>query len=469
MVHKLGEGSAIPTDPQHTPTIIQPSSSQPQKTQKPRKPTRKDTRVSQPSGPTGSVADEAVHKELGDRLVRAATTASSLEAKEDSGGGPKCQESMGDTTAQTRFESVSKHSNDSLLARRNTLQSDEDRHKLDELIDLCTNLKNRFLDLEQTKTTQKKEIASRHDESASLKRRVKKLEKRNRPRTHKLKRLYKVGLSARVESFGDEYILGEDASKQERRIDVIDADKDITLVFVARQNINVVEEVVDAAQVSTATTTVTITTEEITLAQALEALKTSKPKDKGKGIMIKEPVKPKKKDQIRIDEEPALKLQAKFDEKERLAREKAKKEQEANIALIEEWDDIQAKIYVDHQKEKEQTTNKSLTDKDNVYLPKNIEGYKLKDLKLKEFDRIQKMFDRTFRRVNTFKYIRTELVEGYKKRAGEELIQESIKKQKVEDDKEKAELKQLMETSLDEEEVAIDDIPLAIKSSRIVD
>ncbi|GKE81658.1 hypothetical protein Tco_1551658, partial [Tanacetum coccineum] len=39
---ELGEGSSIPTDPHHTPTIIQPSA-QPQKTQKPRKPKRKDT------------------------------------------------------------------------------------------------------------------------------------------------------------------------------------------------------------------------------------------------------------------------------------------------------------------------------------------------------------------------------------------------------------------------------------------
>ncbi|GKF50594.1 hypothetical protein Tco_0147061, partial [Tanacetum coccineum] len=31
------------------------------------------------------VGDEAVHKELGDRMERAATTASSLEAKQDSG------------------------------------------------------------------------------------------------------------------------------------------------------------------------------------------------------------------------------------------------------------------------------------------------------------------------------------------------------------------------------------------------
>ncbi|GJS26178.1 hypothetical protein Tco_0486798 [Tanacetum coccineum] len=156
-------------------------------------------RVPQPSGPTDIVIDEAVHKELGDRLVRAATTASSLEAEQDSGnitktrskatpnessslgttsgGGPRCQETMGDTIAQTRF-----------------------------------------LDLEKTKTTQQNEIAS-------LKRRVKKLEQKKRSRTHGLKRLHKVGMSRRVVSSGDEEDLGEDASKQGRRINAIDADE----------------------------------------------------------------------------------------------------------------------------------------------------------------------------------------------------------------------------------------------------
>nr|GFD03314.1 hypothetical protein [Tanacetum cinerariifolium] len=45
-----------------------------------------DTQVPQLSGPTKFVTDESVHKELGDRLVRAATIASSLEAEQDSGG-----------------------------------------------------------------------------------------------------------------------------------------------------------------------------------------------------------------------------------------------------------------------------------------------------------------------------------------------------------------------------------------------
>ncbi|GJV47400.1 retrovirus-related pol polyprotein from transposon TNT 1-94 [Tanacetum coccineum] len=65
----MGEDSAMLTDPQHTPTFIQPSPP-PQKTQKPRKPKRKDTQVPQPSGPTELVIGEDVHKELGDSLAK---------------------------------------------------------------------------------------------------------------------------------------------------------------------------------------------------------------------------------------------------------------------------------------------------------------------------------------------------------------------------------------------------------------
>ncbi|GJR55284.1 putative ribonuclease H-like domain-containing protein [Tanacetum coccineum] len=44
----------------------------------------RDTKIPQSSGPPEKVGDEAVHKELGDRMERAATTASSLEAEQDS-------------------------------------------------------------------------------------------------------------------------------------------------------------------------------------------------------------------------------------------------------------------------------------------------------------------------------------------------------------------------------------------------
>ncbi|GKC67533.1 hypothetical protein Tco_1100131 [Tanacetum coccineum] len=75
--------SANPTDPHHTPTIIQPSTSQPQKKQRPRKPKRKDTKISQSSGPIDNVADKVVNEEMDDNLERAATTATSLDAEKD--------------------------------------------------------------------------------------------------------------------------------------------------------------------------------------------------------------------------------------------------------------------------------------------------------------------------------------------------------------------------------------------------
>ncbi|GJU08531.1 putative ribonuclease H-like domain-containing protein [Tanacetum coccineum] len=45
----------------------------------------RDTKIPQSSDPPEKVSDEGVHKELGDRMERAATTTSSLEAKHDSG------------------------------------------------------------------------------------------------------------------------------------------------------------------------------------------------------------------------------------------------------------------------------------------------------------------------------------------------------------------------------------------------
>nr|GFB47610.1 hypothetical protein [Tanacetum cinerariifolium] len=85
---------------------------------------------------------------------------------------------------------------------------------------------------------------------------------------------------------------------------------------------------------------------------------------------------------------------------------------------------------------------------------KNIGGKKLTDLKNKSFDSIQKMFDRAYKRVNTFLDYKTELVkecskkaeaevtEGSSKRATEELEQKNAKKQKIDDDKDTTMLKQ---------------------------
>ncbi|GJW98726.1 hypothetical protein Tco_0180534 [Tanacetum coccineum] len=223
--------------------------------------------------------DEAVYKELDDSLVRAATTTSSLEEEPDNGV--------------------------------NTPQSDEDSMKLKELMEFCTKLQQRVLDLVNTKTTHAQEITS-------LKLRVKKLEKKGGSITHKPKRLYKVGRSARVIA-SDEASLGdqEDASKQGRKIDDIDKDVEITLVdetqgrygddlifdtgvlddeevFPAKE-INVTEKEVSTAdlvttvgevvttasvEISTANPTKTTITDDLTLAQTLIEIRSAKPKVK---------------------------------------------------------------------------------------------------------------------------------------------------------------------------------------------
>ncbi|GJX45387.1 hypothetical protein Tco_0262063, partial [Tanacetum coccineum] len=308
---------------------------------------------------------------------------------------------------------------------------------------------------------------------------------------------------------------------------------------------------------ATTTTTTTITEVDLTWAQALAELRSAKPKvmvqepvhsttttapptiskaksitfrdpgkyttrttlapipsnikDKGKAKMIEHEKPLKKKEQIRLDEELAFKLQAEEEEQARLAREKAKKVEEANIS----WDNVQAMIEADRllaerlqeeltdekkarlfvellEKRKKHFAALRAQEKRNkpptkaqkkstmsTYL-KHMAGYKQSQLKNKSFAEIQKLFDKAMTRVNMFVDMDTELVkesskkaeaemaqESSSKRAGEELEQEVAKKQKMEDDKEKEDLKQCFEIVQDDE-VAIDAIPLATKPAPIV-
>ncbi|GKA26602.1 hypothetical protein Tco_0712711 [Tanacetum coccineum] len=349
---QMGEGSVIPTDPHRIPTYIQPFT-QPQKTQKPKKPKRKDTQVSHPSDHIESVADEAVYKELGDSLVRTATTASSLEAEQDSGNITKTR------SKATPNESISQGTNSGGGPRGNTLQSDEDRLKLEELMTLCTNLQNMVLELEKTKNSQ-------HNEIASLKRRVKKLENKNRSRTHKLKRLYKVGLTARVSAAGD-----------------------------------IVSTASAATTVSAATTTTaTINTiDDITLARALEEMKSTKPKKKG--IVI---------------------------------QELGKMDADHLLAESRQAQSTRRVIYL-----KEKATLFHTTFREKMISHLQLKRAKRKETKFHRTKAQQRKII-AFKRVNTFEDFRTELVEGKEKSVG---------------------------TGADEEEVAIDAIPLAVKSPSI--
>ncbi|GJZ94529.1 putative ribonuclease H-like domain-containing protein [Tanacetum coccineum] len=106
------------------------------------------------------VKDETVIKEWEDRMERAATTASSLEAEQDSGNinrtqsmatlnkgsGPKCQDTI--LEAQKLKFDLRLHlhkSYDPHLSRVNTLGSGEDSMKLKKLMEFCTKLSIRVV------------------------------------------------------------------------------------------------------------------------------------------------------------------------------------------------------------------------------------------------------------------------------------------------------------------------------------
>ncbi|GJT80499.1 hypothetical protein Tco_1054841 [Tanacetum coccineum] len=373
--------------------------------------------------PLTKVGDEAVHKELGDRMERAATTASSLEAE--------CQDTiLGDVNAQTRFEITSKQSIDPPLSRGYTLGSGEDSMKLIGIDGILLKLvlpvfvsavkhmlmlpvqvsAVEVLDLQKEKDAQAKVIVA-------LKKRIQWLERRKMSRLTGLKRLRKVGMSRRVESSEDQESLGtpEDVSKQGRSIEDIDADVDVSLVdetqerqdddlmfytIVLEDDEMHVEAKVDgkdeqstkhddstAGEAVTTASVVPTTIKEITLAQTLIQIKANKPKvvttvatttttsrpkdkrvvvqepsefgvpqetqplsskDKGKGIMIEPEVPLKRKDQIALDEQIARDIQVELDaellEEKKLAR---KQEEEANITLIESWENTQAMMEAD--------------------------------------------------------------------------------------------------------------------------
>ncbi|GJT99773.1 hypothetical protein Tco_1110112 [Tanacetum coccineum] len=200
----------------------------------------------------------------------------------------------------------------------------EDSMQLYELMILCTNLQKQVLDLEKAKDTQAKEIVD-------LKKRVQKFERTKKSRTTGLKRLRKVGMSRRVKSSKDKDSLGdhEDASKQGRSIEDIDKDADVSLVN-NTQGRSDNEEMFDINDLHSDEVNVDMPVGE-------------KQEQSAKEIEVDTSVED-------IDENLARSLQAQLEaeliEEERLAR---KKKEEANIALIESWDNTQAMMEADFE------------------------------------------------------------------------------------------------------------------------
>ncbi|GKC22533.1 hypothetical protein Tco_1024683, partial [Tanacetum coccineum] len=229
----------------------------------------------------------------------------------------------------------------------------------------------------------------------------------------------------------------------------------------------------------------------------------------------------KKKDQVALDEEIArnlkAQLQAELIEEERISR---LKEEEANIALLESWDNTQAMIEADFELaqrlQAEEQGEITIEERSRLFVElmnkrkkhfakiraeeirrkpptkaqkrnqmstylKNMAGYKHNQLKSKSYDETQEIFDKEMKRVNTFVDMNSEAVKGSEtrteessKRADDELESDMSKKQKIDehvevekDEQEEAKMKRHIGI-VKEDEVAIDVTPLAIKPPVIV-
>ncbi|GJW00051.1 hypothetical protein Tco_1555302 [Tanacetum coccineum] len=223
-----------------------------------------------------------------------------------SGCGPRSQDTiLGDRPAQTRFESLSKQSNDPPLSRVNTLGSGEDNMKLNELMEICTRLSERVLALENIKTAQDLEITN-------LKKRVKSLGAQEDA--------FKQG---RNEIDQDEGIswFQEDAETQGSAPitnvePVTTASAPITTVGVSTLMKIISEKSKEKSKEKGVSSQTAIRpTRGVLMKEASEIVtrpivppqQQLDPKDKGKGIMQEpeKPVKVKGKDQIAFDEEVA--------------------------------------------------------------------------------------------------------------------------------------------------------------------
>nr|GEV78235.1 hypothetical protein [Tanacetum cinerariifolium] len=340
---QMGKVSAQPTHTQHTPTF--------------------DMSPPKPKRP----------KNLGnprEKLLRATTTTSSLEAEQDIGNIDKTQ-----TKATSNEPSSQRTSSCNGLRRQETIR----------------------------------------DTSAHT-RKVKKLEKKHMSRTHKLKRLYKVGLTTK------------------KGIKDVGVEEVVKVVTTAKM-------IVDAAQVTTAIVGIPVS--------VAETIVTTAPTITGESTKIN------------------VELQLTDAEKAKLFIEFIKKRRK--FFAVKRYEEMQNKPPTKAQQKSIMST----------YL-KNMDGWKIRSLKKKSFAEIQELFDKAMKRINTFVDSRTELVkesskkdeaetaqESNSKRAGTELEQENAKKQKMQDDKEFADLKKCLEIIRDD--VTIDATPLSSKSPTIVD
>nr|GEU87290.1 hypothetical protein [Tanacetum cinerariifolium] len=351
---------------------------------------------------------------------------------------------------------------------------------LQEAIDACAALTRRVEHLKYDKVAQALEITK-------LKKRVKKLEKKNKVRVLKLKRLQKVGTSQRVETYDDTVM--DDESNQGRMITEMDQDdvvvlkddKEVANKEVANSvkmlkrlrlmkedeaepaEVQKVVDVVTTAKLITEVVTaasVIITTAEAQVPAAItatlivapvrvfaapsrrrkgviirdpkEELTTStiipaktKSKDKGKEILIEEPKPLKKKQQIKQDEQYARELHAELNK---------------YIDWDGDIDHVKLKAKEDpavkrYQAMKRKPQTEAQARKNMMIYLKNVAGFKLDYFKGMSYDDIRPIFKDKFNSNVDFLLKTKEQMEEEENKAlqtiNETLVEKAAKRRKL--------------------------------------
>nr|GEU70369.1 hypothetical protein [Tanacetum cinerariifolium] len=371
-----GEGSGHPSKPQPPPsTAAQPTNEEPildvvssshQKTQTPRKALNKVTELPQTSEPIPNVADEAVYEEWDDRVERAATTAASLDAEQESGninrtqstvmpnvpfpqgiiaGGVHTPRSNEAIFAQHELTgNVQQQSNDPPLLRGHTLGSEEDNIELiKELMETCTKLSKRVLALEESKTAQ--DLGDPSKQRRSM--------------------IEEINQDARVT------LAQIDTEDQGRFDDETNFDAAKVLANAARKNVQTYTKRRRAVSngsggISTASRSFSTAKESVSTAGASMPVSTASMvqevnisipspvavKDKGKGKMEESEDERTKRIKLqqehdRLGHEADVRLQEELDEEER--QRMARVYEAAQSFIEEEWENIRARVEADEE------------------------------------------------------------------------------------------------------------------------
>ncbi|GJZ95929.1 putative ribonuclease H-like domain-containing protein [Tanacetum coccineum] len=288
------------------------------------------------------------------------------------GGRPRCQEAMGGVIAQTRSERTSKHSYDSPLPGVNTPESDEERIKHQDLIDFVP------------PTPHDSPLSGGHTpgsdeamEILNLKKRVKKLEKKAKSSIPPPKRILYKQIASSNDSLGEEnaskHGMKSDKTKPMfddsdfAELDVDDAMENVEgdaekggstaeQITTARDIVNTASidfNVAGYSNVSVAGPSTSIAGdifeyEMMNIANTLVAIRSTRPRTTS--VIIHDVEEEPRRSTTTQTTKPSSKDKGKaimFEREQRIARERAAKQEANDAALIEQMEDIQARMDAD--------------------------------------------------------------------------------------------------------------------------